>query len=92
MTQFKSQNEFWQNECWHFTGSQRASDSHDAPAMAQTAPLEAPMLPDLQIHTELLGKGKLWDFVEGTAGLLCHENTKVICDESTQICISPSKG
>lgn len=39
MTQFKSRSEF---SYWHFTGSQRASDSHAAPAMARTAPWAAP--------------------------------------------------
>lgn len=28
-------------------------------------------------HTELLRKGKLWDFMEGTAGLWCHERAKL---------------
>lgn len=40
MTQLKSKSEFCSN--WHFTGSQRASDSHAALAMAQRAPWAAP--------------------------------------------------
>lgn len=73
MTRFKNQSEFGY---WHFTGSQRVSDSHAALAMVQSAPQAAPSEPP-NPHMELVRKGKLWDFMEGTAGLWCRGRAKL---------------